>query len=85
MCGDCQLFVVEAFDETLNKAQSARVVVAADTRRRCATERAGFGCEFSQSLIAYRRLGLMRRFAHFSCKAIQCEEGAICSRMPTGP
>ena len=85
MCGDCYLNVIEAFEGTLSKKLAARVVEIADSHRRCATEEAGFSCEFSRSLIAYRDLGLMRRFAHFSCEAVKCEEVAVCSRMPPGP
>ncbi len=85
MCGDCYLSVIEAFQGTLSKTDSARVDEIADIQRRCATEVAGFGCEFSRSLIAYHDLGLMGRFAHFSCGVVKCEEGAICSRMPPGP
>lgn len=79
------LNVIEAFEGTLSKTESARVDEIVDSQRRCAKEVAGFGCEFSRSLIAYRDLGLMRRFAHFSCEVVKCEEGAICSRMPPGP
>jgi len=85
MCGDCYLSVVEAFDATLSEVDQTRVLKIADTQRFCAGEAMGFGCETTRSLTAYQELGLMRRFAHFSCKVVKCEEAAICSRMPPGP
>jgi hypothetical protein len=76
---------VEAFDETLGPVTSRHVAQIADAGHQCANEEAGFGCEFSTRLVAYRRLGLMPRFVRFGCKVVKCEEAGICSRMPPGP
>jgi hypothetical protein len=84
MCGDCKLSVVEAFGASLNERQRQQVAHVAGFRR-CADEGAGLGCEFTASLDAYKKLGLMHRFVRFGCAAVKCEEAAVCSRMPPGP
>jgi len=82
ICGDCYLFLVEDFDATLSVSQQRDVRRIADVKRICAEEWGGFGCEANRSFIAYEKLGLMPRFVRYSCRRIQCEEAAICSRVP---
>ena len=85
MCGDCQLSVIEAFDQTLSERDQRQVVRVADLKRKCENEQMGFTCEFVESLEAYKKLGLMNRFVNFGCRAVKCEEAALCSRMPPVP
>jgi len=82
ICGDCQLSLVEAFDDTLSRAQKRNVAKIADINHACADESAGFSCEMAQSIHAYEKLGLMSRFVDYGCRHIRCEEAASCSKLP---
>ena len=82
-CDGCHLNITEAFEGTLTTKEFSRVERIANSDHYCAD--AGLDCGVGRSLIAYRRLGIMRRFAKFSCRVVKCEEPAFCSRMPPGP
>jgi hypothetical protein len=74
-----------AFEKALPDKTRMAVKQVADLTRRCASERMGFSCEMGWSLETYRRLGLLGRFVRFGCKEVQCEEPALCSRLPKPP
>jgi hypothetical protein len=81
LCDGCWTQLTGAFEDTLPKPVRARVSRLTDMKP-CANEGIGLSCEMGQSLAAYRRLALLPRFVAFGCKAVRCEEAALCSRFP---
>jgi hypothetical protein len=84
-CDGCWTQLTGAFEERLAPRTRTRITHIADSRRRCANERAGVSCEMGRSLVAYERLGLLDRFTGFACKVVRCEEPGLCSRFPDHP
>jgi hypothetical protein len=82
VCDGCWDDLIAAFQATLPRRSAARVNAVADERRVRREERIGFSCEMGAYLKAWRRLGLLERFTRWGCKAVKCEEGALCSRFP---
>ena len=80
--GDGSLDFIAGFDTALSPDHRARLARAADLKRRCAQERNGFSCEMVGTIDAARRLGLLDEMIGFGCRTVQCEEAALCSRMP---
>jgi hypothetical protein len=80
---DVYLQIIDAFEETLTPSARKAVRARADIGHYCADEQMGFYCEMARSLVAYRQLGLLDRFVSFNCHHIRCEEGALCSELPS--
>jgi hypothetical protein len=80
---DSYLFLVENFDATLSRAQLRNVERIAGAERQCAEAWGGLRCQATRNFVAYKKLGLMPRFVGYACRRIQCEETAICSRVPS--
>jgi hypothetical protein len=66
------------FITTLPAATQAKVNSIADYPRRCSHEQIGFYCEMAVHLDAFKRLGLLGRFAAFACQHYKCAEPALC-------
>jgi len=79
-CDGCYEELVTPFEETLSKPMRRNIERAEDIRRRCAGEWGGFGCEWQRTLSAYRKLGLMTKFAAYGCRHYSCAELSVCSR-----
>jgi hypothetical protein len=71
-----------AFVATLDLNTQQRVSLVVDYKHRCASETAGFSCEMSTHLVAFRQLGLLGKFITFGCNNVKCEEAALCSVFP---
>jgi hypothetical protein len=76
---------IDAFYSTLSPRDQHRMDAVADTRRQCANEWGGFGCEMSRNLYAAQHLGLLQQMIRFGCRTVKCEEGALCSQFPSHP
>lgn len=70
-----------AFEDTLG-ATDQRTISRFSDFRGCEREKFGLSCEMGATLKAYERAGLLRRFVAFGCRAVKCEEPALCSRFP---
>ncbi len=80
-CDGCWTQLTGAFEDTLAAADQRKISRVRDVRA-CEQETIGFSCEMGASLDAYKRVGLLRRFVTFGCRAVKCEEVALCSRFP---
>jgi hypothetical protein len=80
-CDMCWTQLTGAFEDTLGASDQRKISRVRDFRG-CERERFGLSCEMGVSLKAYLQVGLLRRFAAFGCRAVKCEEPALCSRFP---
>lgn len=80
-CDMCWTELIGAFEDTLRASDQRKISRVRDFRG-CEREQFGLSCEMGASLKAYLRTGLLRRFVKFGCRAVKCEEPALCTRFP---
>lgn len=80
-CDMCWTQLTGAFEDTLGKSDQRKISRVRDFRG-CEQEKIGLSCEMGASLRAYLRAGLLQRFVAFGCRAVRCEEPALCTRFP---
>jgi hypothetical protein len=74
-----QLDLIDAFTRTLPAVTQSRASAMADTTVRCSAEKMGFYCEMAAYLDAFKKLGILDRFATFACHRYKCAEAALCT------
>lgn len=80
-CDSCWTQLTGAFEDNLGRSDRRKVSRVRDFRG-CEREKIGLSCEMGASLTAYLRTRLLQRFVVFGCRAVKCEEPALCSRFP---
>jgi hypothetical protein len=81
---DLALDLVDDFDGLLTGQDDKKVQAIADYSKRCRAETGGWTCYLAVHVDAYRRLGLMKKFAAFSCEQYQCDDDGICTSRRRG-
>jgi hypothetical protein len=85
ICDGCIDEFLADFTKTLSSDTQRKIAKIADYSHRCARETAGFYCEMSADLNAFRRLGLLRKFVDYGCRHYKCYEPALCTELDTSP
>jgi hypothetical protein len=80
-CDMCWTQLTGAFEDTLSASDQRKISRFRDFRG-CENEKIGLSWEMGASLKAYLQVGLLRRFAAFGCRAVKCEDFALCTRFP---
>jgi hypothetical protein len=80
-CDMCWTQLTGAFEDTLGASDQRKISRVRDFRG-CENEKIGLSCEMGASLKAYLQVGLLQRLAAFGCRAVKCEEPALCTRFP---
>lgn len=80
-CDSCWTQLTGAFEDTLGTSDRQKLSRVRDYHG-CEQEKIGLSCEMGASLEAYKRVRLLQRFVSFGCRAVKCEEVALCSRFP---
>jgi hypothetical protein len=73
--------VLDHFLEKYPEGARKRIAKIVDYPKTCARETAGFSCEFSAHLAAFKQFGLFDKFVSYSCRHWRCEEAAICDEL----
>ena len=81
ICDGCSLDLIGGFEDTLGASDRREISRVRDFHD-CKGELMGFSCEMAVSLRAYERARFLRRFVAYGCRAVKCEEQALCSRFP---
>jgi hypothetical protein len=76
LLGDIYDELISDFSKTLPSSVNEKATAIADYSRQCTDETAGFYCEMSTYIHAYKKLGLLGKFTAFSCYRYKCLEGA---------
>jgi hypothetical protein len=80
---DEALDLVDGFVGTLSRQDRERIKNIADYSNRCRQETMGFTCYLAVHVDAFRRRGLLSRFAAFGCENYRCNKDRICNFVGT--
>jgi hypothetical protein len=71
------------FVRALPRDNRPSIDAIADYSQRCREETAGFSCDMAVYVDAFSKLGLLKKFAAFSCDRYKCLEAAYCVDLHT--
>jgi len=79
--GDAYIDLIEGFGGTLRGKMQVRALKLTDHATYCSTETMGFYCDMNVNIGAYRKLGLLPKFAAYACRHYKCEAASLCKEI----